>query len=283
MSFRVDFMIIGAMKSGTTDLASKLAHHSRVCFCEKKEPHFFNASKDWASRLVEYHRLYAPLPGQICGEGSTSYSDLGTYPNVVDRLYEYNPNLKFIYLVRDPIDRIKSQYAHRLMRGTAHMDPEQEFEQRRMRYVSQSSYGQTLKRYGEAFGYDRILTVGFETYVREMSRESQRVCEFLELPSEDLMQFTARNTSIGSNRSRLSPVYYLDHVLSYSPLSVRRMIGRRVSVKLREKPELPGHLEQDLWRELKPDMELLSDLSGLDVTPWFERWDRAGEVKGSAV
>ncbi len=46
MSF-VDFMIIGAMKSGTSTLAEILSMHPEVCFCREKEPHFFSKTPDW--------------------------------------------------------------------------------------------------------------------------------------------------------------------------------------------------------------------------------------------
>jgi len=268
MSFRIQFAIIGAMKSGTTDLARKLAHHSSVCFCDKKEPHFFNSRDDWESELEEYHSYFRPTPGQICGEGSTSYSDLATYPKVVERLHSYNPQLKLIYLVRHPIRRIQSQYAHRLMNGDAEPDINLEFENRGWRYLSQSSYGTTLKTYQEAFGQGQVLPILFESYITDMGGGVDRVCDFLEIPREDLMHITARNTTVGSNRSRWSPVYYVDRILAYSPRSVRRRFGRKVSLKLREKPKLPADVVGDLWTELEPEIRLFEEVSGMDTSIW---------------
>ncbi len=64
MSF-VDFMIIGAMKSGTTTLSQILSQHPDVCFCQKKEPHFFSKNSSWENNLSDYRALYDPKTHQI--------------------------------------------------------------------------------------------------------------------------------------------------------------------------------------------------------------------------
>ena len=114
---QVDFMIIGAQKCGTSSLASMLSQHRQICFCKAKEPHFFSRHEDWATRLDVYHRLFSPRPGQLCGEASTSYSFLPEHGPTHERLHEYNPALRLLYLVRDPVERILSQYNHELLRG----------------------------------------------------------------------------------------------------------------------------------------------------------------------
>jgi hypothetical protein len=266
--FRIDFAIIGAMKSGTTDLARKLAQHSSICFSEPKEPHFFNSREDWESNLEEYHSSFRPQSGQICGEGSTSYSDLATYPKVVERLLAYNSKLKLIYLVRHPIKRIQSQYAHRLMNGDAEPDVNLEFKKCGWRYVSQSSYGTTLRTYQDAFGSQNVLPLVFEDYVMDMCSGVASVCNFLSIPREDLSHISARNATVGSNRSRTSPLYYIDHILTYSPRFVRRKFGRIVSLKLREKPVLPADIIDELWGRLDPEVSLFEEVSGLDASSW---------------
>ena len=58
---RVDFMIIGAMKCGTTTLAQRLAAHRQVSFSTIKEPCFFNERSDWREKIDRYHRLFEPV------------------------------------------------------------------------------------------------------------------------------------------------------------------------------------------------------------------------------
>ena len=73
-SFRANFMVIGAQKCGTTSLARQLSEHPEICFSDEKEPGFFNSTTDWKLGLEEYHRLYSPSLGQLCGEASTMYT-----------------------------------------------------------------------------------------------------------------------------------------------------------------------------------------------------------------
>jgi len=261
-------MIIGAMKSGTTELATRLAGHSRVCFCRVKEPHFFSTNSDWMENIDSYHKLYRNKPQQICGEASTSYSFPHEYPDIPARLHAYNPKLKFVYIVRNPVDRIKSHYAHRLMQGTASKDPYVEMQVRRDEYLNRSQYGLTLRNYFDHFSQEQMMILKFENYIENPELTTETVYEFLELPSEKVRAVTARNRSIGSNRSRFSPVYYVDQILSHSPSSVRRVLSRYISVKLPEIPQFPLDLEVQLRKELASDVSIFGDLSGIDISDW---------------
>jgi len=113
---RVDFMMIGAQKSGTTSLAAQLAAHPQICFCREKEPAYFHQVADWRAELDHYHALYDPRPGQLLGEASTHYTFFPQYRDTAARLYEYNPALKLIYIMRQPVDRIVSLYSHNFVR-----------------------------------------------------------------------------------------------------------------------------------------------------------------------
>ena len=100
---RVDFMMIGAQKAGTTSLAAQLAAHPQICFCREKEPGYFHKTDDWTAGLDQYHSLYSPTPGQLCGEASTYYTFFPEFCETHKRLYDYNPALKLIYVVRQPV------------------------------------------------------------------------------------------------------------------------------------------------------------------------------------
>jgi len=273
VDFRVDFMIIGAMKAGTTDLAKKLSAHGKVDFCSQKEPHFFCRHPNWEEHLDQYHSLFQRDPYKISGEASTSHSFLGEYPSIVARLFEYNPELRFIYMARDPVARIRSHFAHRLMHGIADRDPERELSIRRAEYINRSQYGATLKAYQDFFGREQVLPIVFENYIRDPDGTLESVLDFLGLPGQRLNDVSARHSSTGSNRSRWSPVFYLDHILAFSPPAVRRVLSRWISVKLREKPQLPRDLALGLWEELEPDVALFERVSGLNVDVWRRRWN----------
>lgn len=108
---KVDLMIIGAQKCGTTTLYDILNLHPSLRGCRYKEPEFFSISPDWKANIDSYHSLFEQGNGVLYFEGSTTYT---FYPlrnlNIWDDLFEYNRKLKFIYIVRNPIERIISSY-----------------------------------------------------------------------------------------------------------------------------------------------------------------------------
>ena len=64
---RVDFVIIGAQKAGTTSLAKILSSHPEIAFSKEKEPHFFSLHQDWQQNLAAYDKLFKHKKiGQIC-------------------------------------------------------------------------------------------------------------------------------------------------------------------------------------------------------------------------
>ena len=108
-----DFFIIGAAKSATTTLYKYLASHPQIHMSVEKEPNFFGADIKYQRGLTWYSELFSEAEvGQICGEASTDYSKFPEYPNVAKRIYAALPDAKFIYMLRNPIDRAYSYYLH---------------------------------------------------------------------------------------------------------------------------------------------------------------------------
>ncbi|MGI9457225.1 MAG: sulfotransferase family protein [Aeoliella sp.] len=110
-----DFLIIGSPKSGTTSLYHYLQRHPGVFMSTPKEMSFFSKDEVFARGLEWYGQLFQGARGdQICGEASTTYSRWPTYANTVDRIAERLPNAKLLYIVRSPVERLYSFYAHRM-------------------------------------------------------------------------------------------------------------------------------------------------------------------------
>ena len=102
-----NLFIPGAAKSGTSSLHEYLSQHPQVYMSKIKEPHFF-ARPEFPKGLDEYKELFAP--GSMLayrGESSTSYM---VYPDVIGRILAYVENPKFIFILRNPVDRAISHY-----------------------------------------------------------------------------------------------------------------------------------------------------------------------------
>ncbi len=117
--FLVNFAIVGTQKGGTTALAKFLAQHPEVCFAPGKEVHFFDApdyceSRSWAQLNQEYQQAFSNFRGQkLVGEATPAYMYL---PWVAQRIYNYNPEMKLIFLLREPVERAVSHYQMELER-----------------------------------------------------------------------------------------------------------------------------------------------------------------------
>ena len=108
-----DFMLIGAMKSGTTTLHAHLTRHPDVYLCEPKEPGFFSRDERYACGIESYRELFRPArPRQLCGEASTCYTRWPHYADVAPRIAEHVPDARFLFIMRDPVERSYSHYRH---------------------------------------------------------------------------------------------------------------------------------------------------------------------------
>ena len=104
-----NFFIIGAPKCGTTSLHNYLKSHSQITMSNPKEPHYF--SKDIKNGGIRNIEKYADCFSHgkrnaiAIGESSTLY----LYSRVaVQNIYNYNRDVKFITMIRNPIEIARS-------------------------------------------------------------------------------------------------------------------------------------------------------------------------------
>jgi hypothetical protein len=108
----LNFLGIGAQKCGTTWLFETLSAHPKICFPAGKEVHYWNhpndRSVDWYAELFSDNKL-------CNGEITPAYGILPT--ETINRIHSRWPNLRLIYLIRNPIDRAWSAARMALMRA----------------------------------------------------------------------------------------------------------------------------------------------------------------------
>lgn len=120
-----DFIIIGAAKAGTTSLYKVLAQHPDIFMSTPKEPEFFARDDRYAAGVEHYSRLFdAASSTQICGEASTLYSLAPLFPYTAERIKTHLPQVKLIYILREPVARAYSYYVQLVKnRQNATQDP----------------------------------------------------------------------------------------------------------------------------------------------------------------
>lgn len=114
----VAFVIAGVQKAGTTALAHYLGRHPQLFLPAAKELHFFNNDRLFEPPGPDYSRYHQHFqgagPGQLLGEATPAYI---YWRPVVPRMHAYNPDLRIIVILRNPIERAFSHWNMERRRG----------------------------------------------------------------------------------------------------------------------------------------------------------------------
>ena len=274
---RPDFIIIGAMKCATSTLHEQLARRSGLYLSRPKEPNFFSDDDSWERGFGWYEGLFADASAsQLCGESSTHYTKLPTYPETVDRLKAAIPEARLVYVMRDPVDRIVSQYVHEWSEGQV-SEPIDRVVEQHERFVAYSCYARQLAPFIEAYGADAILPLAYERMIAEPDATLARVCTFIGDPTPGAPAWTDEvgRQNVSSERMRPDPLR--DRVLAH-PLgrALKSLMPKALKQRARahwtmnERPELSGEMRARVEAALDADLARLGEW--LDLPLDCRRW-----------
>jgi hypothetical protein len=271
-------LIIGAMKCGTTSLFSYLAQHPQISGCSKKEAFFFSDDRNWTKGFEWYQQLWNWNPNEhkIALEASVDYTRIPTYPNVAERIYSLKDraNFKFIYIMRNPIERIESHYTHGKAQGwrsTQKMLSEEIDKE----LLEASQYARQIEEYYQRFCGDRILLLNFEDLKTEPFNLVRRVCDFLEVDPDYQFQeigkiYNANQERIADERlwrslRKIKPLRSLKGKLSTQQKQyIYHIFGRKIKENFNLSPEQRNFV----LNQLKEDLEKLKIDYGFDIYRW---------------
>jgi hypothetical protein len=158
-----NFLVIGAMKAGTTSLFRYLEPHPEVFMPRLKELDFFIAEGNWG-RGIGWYRHQFRQAGQravAIGEASPTYSKYPQFDGVPERIAGAVPAIRLIYVVRDPVERIRSHYSHRVLVGSE-SNPIEVAVSEDPSYLDCSRYAMQIGRYMDWFDREQLLIVRSE-------------------------------------------------------------------------------------------------------------------------
>jgi hypothetical protein len=203
------FLIIGVQKGGTTSLYQYLLDHPQVLPAATKEVHFFDL--EWHRGLDWYlNQFPGEAPGAAAIEHSFQYitGEASPYyvfhPLAPQRAWEFDPSLKIIVLLRNPVDRALSHYYHEVRWGFETLEIEAAFDAEADRlageleqfqadpnyksyayqhysYAARGRYVEQLEAWRSRFGSDQMLVLNSEKFYQSTAESLQRVVGFLEL------------------------------------------------------------------------------------------------------
>jgi len=191
------FIIGGAPRSGTTWLYALLDRHPQIYMAKppKPEPKFFLVDNLYERGFPYYLETWFGHvgPGMIAGEKSTNYLEGA---NVASRIHRYLPDVKLIFILREPADRALSNYRWSVMNGLEtedfasalgmeekrehSLEPQMRFV-RPHAYFSRGLYAELLKPYFAHFPPEQILCLRYEDLALDPEMVANRLHGFLKV------------------------------------------------------------------------------------------------------
>lgn len=114
-SFRVNTLVIGAGRSGTTSICNMLARHPQVCYSVIKEVNYFSIPDLYRRGTSYLHSFFGECAGKPVVATADTYLMIDY--RAIDRIHRYNPDMKLIVMLRDPVDRAYSSYHYSVNYG----------------------------------------------------------------------------------------------------------------------------------------------------------------------
>jgi Sulfotransferase domain len=277
------FLVIGAMKSGTSSLHRYLEAHPEVFMASPKEPRYFAEGGDANyHRGIEWYRALfaagARMPAR--GEASTHYTKAPQFSRVPERIAHVIPDVRLVYVLRDPIDRIRSQYAFLVRRGNEQRPIEQAVIED-PRYVDWSKYAFQLEQYHEHFDRSQILVVWSDDLEHRRPETFSRVLSFIgvdpdvarvrkvlakEFHTMDARREPTRLHAPARRVAAYTPLRFLPSDLKLRMSRMGRVRGKPVDIALSPR------VEARLWAQIVDDNRRLEALVG-EAPPWMARRD----------
>ncbi len=195
---KVNFLIAGVQKGGTSALHHFLSQHPSIILPKQKEIHFFDNEKiDWAAPPYEhYHSHFPSIRDEvIIGEATPIYT---YWRPALARIHRYNPNMKLIVILRDPVARAYSHWRMETIRQAETLSFSQAIREGRKRvrekaetlgchrvysYVERGFYLEQVLRLHATFPKENLLFLATADLRKNHTAVLDRICRFLGVPS----------------------------------------------------------------------------------------------------
>ncbi len=264
-----DWIIIGAMKAATSSVHRWLSLHPQVAVSTPKELNFF-IEPNFSNRGLDWYReqFNDPSDALIAGESSVNYTKNHFYPGVPARMASVLPDVKLIYILRDPLERIESGYIHNAASGIERASFDEAIRHPDDSPIVQTSrYWHQLKDFLDHFPAEQIRVMSYDTIKRDPTGSLSSVLEFLGLDPGFSHPDVGGRLHSSSNKRRPH-----DWALRIPPRRADRNRAlralRRIGSTPIERPEWNPATRRLIEDYLRPDVEAMREFSGLAFADW---------------
>ncbi|MCK0168499.1 sulfotransferase domain-containing protein [Jannaschia sp. S6380] len=275
---RVNVIGIGAQKCASSWLHAVAASHPDIAVADPKEVDFFSYHFDHGYRWYEGHFDHARQT-PVRFESSPSYFH---DPRSPARARAYNPDIRVVVLLRDPIRRAFSNHAHEIIKGHIPPIPFEDGLRNNPAYVEQGLYATHLSRWRDAFPEEQVLVLFAEEVSAGPEDAARRLFTFLGVDAgfesailrerrndSDRARIPALRTGLRAGgdwlrRQGMEPL--LSRIKQVGPVAQLLQANR---IEIREEiPPMRPETRERLSRTFAAEMEALRAMLGRDVLPW---------------
>ncbi|TLU67308.1 sulfotransferase domain-containing protein [Thalassotalea litorea] len=247
---KVNFIIAGTQKGGTTALDFYLRQHPGIAMASKKEVHFFDRDDRYQRwRNIAYYHKHFNFSNKekIVGEATPSYMYSS---DAIERIYQYNPEIKLIAVLRNPIDRAFSHWNMTRLNKFEPLSFSQAITKEQVRcrrhlpgicqrysYIDRGFYTEQIRRMRRYFDDTQLLFIRHESLKQNPAETLHRVTEFLQVSPFPAIQpkdihskpYDTKMSEV--ERARLNELYY------YEIKQLERMLNWDCSAWLTTTPQ----------------------------------------------
>jgi hypothetical protein len=260
------FVIIGAMKSGTSTLREHLRTHPQVSMTARPESDYFIAERNWDRGPRWYERQF-DMSRPVRGDSSPNYTKHPVFAGVPERMASVIPDARLIYLVRDPVSRLLSHYAHNLAHGRESRSLEEALADLDGNgYVDASRYHLQLGRFLACYPAERVLVLALDDLSSAPESTLRTVFSFIGADPGHRVADPARVYHRGETKTVPTA---LTRPLTRLPGGrlLRQAVGRFVEPPV-PRPALAEPLRRRLEDALRPEVEALAPYAASDLSHW---------------
>ena len=288
-----NFLIIGAMKSGTTALYYYLEQHPEIYMSPVKEPNFFSSQEqenaaDAVTNIGTYQDLFRGGSGKkALGEASHSYL---YEPRAAAEIKRYVPEAKLIAILRNPIDRAYSHFLHMVRTGMEPLDDfaqalrEEEVRIHKERtfqdYIGRGLYYNQLKRYFGTFPQEQVRVYLYEDLSGAPISTVQDAFRFLKVDDSFVPDVSLRRNVSGQPKYKtldglLRRQSRIKHAAKiYLPARMRWRLSKTFddlkTRNLAEPPPVQSKVRRHLIGVYREDILQVQELIHRDLSGWLE-------------
>lgn len=296
-----NFLIIGAMKSGTTSLYQYLTQHPQIYMSSVKEPKFFalegttwdcqplgpgglskiKGIRDWQT----YQDLFSGVSGETAiGEASPLYIYA---PLAAEKIRQTLPDVKIVAILRNPVDRAYSHFLHWVQRGLEPLSADflkaWNEEDRRIaenwspnyHYKHRGFYYHQLQRYYDRFDPDSIRVYLFEELQQDPIALVRDLFAYLEVDRDFRPQTDQKyNESQVPKNSQVNQFVERPNLAKtilkpFVPPAWRDRLKKTIKQTNSSKPKLDSGIRSQLTQVYREDILKLQDLIQRDLSSWI--------------